>query len=134
MPAPMLAAAPVEVAAAAAEVVELAELAVDRGVDIVAGLVVMLDTLETLEVELGVGVTELTRTRVLVMVVVAVEVVISSAAAKGAATRQREAMMAVNFILQVDRIGIKVEYPVREMREQDDDNGSKGLRWTSVMK
>ncbi len=52
-----------------------------------------------LAVELGVGVTELTRIRVLVMVVVAVEVVVSSAATNGAATRQREATMAVNFIL-----------------------------------
>ena len=103
MPAPMLAAAPVEVAAAAAAVVEVAR---DRGVDVETDMVVKLLALEpTLELtpelalELGVGVTELTRTRVLVMVVVAVEVVISSAATNGAATRQREAMTVVNFIL-----------------------------------
>lgn len=95
----MLAAAPVEgVAAAAAEVVEVAR---DRGVDVetdmVATLLVLEPTLE-LMLELGAGVTELTRTRVLVMVVVAVEVVVSSAATSGAATRQREAMTVVNFI------------------------------------
>jgi hypothetical protein len=72
-----------------------------------AGTVVMLLTLE-LEVELGVAVTELTRTSVLVMVVVEVKVVVSSAATNGAATKQREAMMAVNFILRIDlKVNIK---------------------------
>lgn len=89
MPAPTWAAAPVEEAAAMAEVVEAA---LDSGVEVEeAGIVAML--------ELGVGVTELTRIRVFVMVVVEVMVVVVSvAAASGASARQREPMIVVNFI------------------------------------
>lgn len=106
----MLAAAPVEVAAGAAEVVEAAR---DRGVEVEAVMVVRLLALE-FALELGVGVTELTRTRVLVMVVVAVEVVVSSAATNGAATRQREATIAVNFILRIDsKVNINMEERAR---------------------
>jgi hypothetical protein len=89
MPAPTWTAAPVEVAAATAEVVEAA---LDSGVEVEgADMVAML--------ELGVGVTELTRTRVLVMVVVEVMVVVVSvAAASGASARQSEVTRVVNFI------------------------------------
>ena len=91
MPAPTWAAAPVEDAAAMAEVVEAA---LDSGVEVEeAGMVAML-------VELGVGVTELTRSKVFVIVVVEVIVVVlSSATASGASARQREPMMVVNFIV-----------------------------------
>jgi hypothetical protein len=93
-PAPRFTAAPVELAAATAEVVEEAR---DRGVELaVTDIVTMLE----LGVGVGVGVTELTRMRVLVMVVVAVDVTSSSAKANGAAARQRrEVMTVVNFIV-----------------------------------
>jgi hypothetical protein len=109
MPAPTWAAAPVEVAAAMAEVVEAV---LDSGVEVEeAGMVVML--------ELGVGVTELTRTRVLVMVVVEVIVVrVSVAAASGASARQREVMRVVNFI--AIEIESKVKIDENEMSEQND--------------
>lgn len=91
-PAPRFIAAPVELAAATAEVVEEAR---DRGVEVAVA-----DTVTMLELGVGVGVTELTRIRVLVMVVVAVDVTSSSARANGAAARQRrEVMTVVNFIV-----------------------------------
>lgn len=97
MPAPTWAAAPVEVAAATAEVVEAA---LDSGVEVEeAGMVAML--------ELGVGVTELTRIRVLVMVVVEVMVEVVSAAASGASARQREVMRVVNFIAIESNVKIR---------------------------
>jgi hypothetical protein len=87
----MWAAAPVEVAAATAEVVEAA---LDSGVEVEDASMV-----DMLELGVGVGVTELTRTRVLVMVVVEViVVVVSVAAASGTSARQREVMRVVNFI------------------------------------
>jgi hypothetical protein len=100
MPAPTWAAAPAEVAAATAEVVEAA---LDSGVEVDGtDMVAML--------ELGVGVTELTRTSVLVMVVVEVMVVVVSVAAtRGARARQREVMI-VNFI------AINSRMKIREMR------------------
>lgn len=134
----MLAAAPMEVAAGTAEVVEatrergvdvetdmvLRYLALELGLGLGLGFAMVLAMVPATEVVMevvmgvGVGVTELTRTRVLVTVVVAVEVMVSSAATNGAATRQREATMVVNFILRIDS---KVDINTEE--------GAKRLNW-----